>query len=142
MKQTSCYSYLADAGPYARVSVHTAAQRAAAGHALGVPSVTQGTSVAALSGVASLAMTETRQQTWGKREKTRDLFDLSLSLSGTCVPARKATPLGDVTEGSISTYLTSPERRVLAGRGQHVRIRPVYRDLNSEFPEIPVTDTF
>lgn len=142
--RASCCSYLADAGPQARVGVHAAPQRAAAGQALGVASVTQGASVAALSGIASLAVTETRQQTWGKREKTRDLFDLSLLLSGMCVRARKATPLGDVTEGQLlRVYLNLFN---ISWTLCPVWERPACKNKasiqRSEFTEIPVIETF
>lgn len=55
------HPYLADTGTYAGVIIFTALKGAVAGQALRISCITQGTSIAAFSCIASLAVTETRQ---------------------------------------------------------------------------------
>lgn len=64
------HPYLADAGTYAGVIIFTALKGAVAWQALRISCITQGTSIAALSCIAGLAVTETRQQIYEKWEKT------------------------------------------------------------------------
>lgn len=99
------YPYLTDAETYTRVNIHTAFHWAVAGQAVRISRITQCTSTAVLSCIASLAVTETRQHVYGRGKETWYSFDLLLLLLDMFIRVLKATLFVGVTYSYILWYI-------------------------------------
>lgn len=99
------YSYLTDAETYTRVNIHTAFHWAVAGQAVRISCITQCTSTAVLSCIASLAVAEARQHVYGRGKKTWYTFDLLSLLLDMFIRVLKATLFAGVTYLYIRWYV-------------------------------------